>query len=87
MPGLDRLAADRRVQLERIVIYERLVLAVVLTITLLAGSPAVEAQQAGKVFRVGFLAGYSASADTPLFDSFRQGMRQLGYEEGRNVAY
>ena len=46
-----------------------------------------EAQQAGKVFRVGFLTAYSSSADASLFDSFRQGMRKLGYEEGRDIAY
>ena len=67
--------------------HARLVLTVLLTITLLAGSLAAEAQQTGKVFRVVFLTAYSGSADTPLFDSFRQGMRQLGYEEGRNIAY
>ncbi len=57
------------------------------TLGLLAAPLVAGAQQAGRVFRVGFLASYAASADTPLFDSFRQGMRQLGYEEGRNVAY
>src|SRR4029450_281942 len=35
----------------------------------------------------GFLTAYSHNADAPLFDSFRQGMRELGYEEGRNIAY
>jgi len=54
---------------------------------LLAASLAAEAQQAEKVFRVGFLTAYSSGADASLFDSFRQGMRKLGYEEGRNVAY
>jgi ABC-type uncharacterized transport system substrate-binding protein len=43
--------------------------------------------QPGKTFRVGFLTAYSRNADAPLFDSFRQGMRTLGYEEGRNIAY
>ncbi len=65
----------------------RLVPLVILIITLLAVPLAAEAQQPGKVFRVGFLTAYSSSADASLFDSFRQGMRNLGYEEGRNVAY
>ena len=43
--------------------------------------------QPGKTFRVGFLTAYSRNADAPLFDSFRQGMLELGYEEGRNIAY
>jgi putative tryptophan/tyrosine transport system substrate-binding protein len=48
---------------------------------------ASEAQQAGKVFRVGFLTAYSLSTEGALFESFRQAMRELGYEEGRNIAY
>jgi putative ABC transport system substrate-binding protein len=35
------------------------------------------AQPAGKVYRIGFLAGY--------VEAFRQGLRELGYVEGRNV--
>jgi putative ABC transport system substrate-binding protein len=54
---------------------------------LLAAPLATEAQQPGKIFRVGFLTAYSRSAEAPLFESFRQGMRELGYEEGRNIAY
>ena len=53
---------------------------------LLAAPLTVDAQQ-GKVFRVGFLTAYFNNADAPLFDSFRLGMRELGYEEGRNIAY
>jgi putative ABC transport system substrate-binding protein len=54
---------------------------------LLAAPRAAESQQAGEVFRVGFLTAYSSRADSRLFESFRQGMRGLGYEEGRNIAY
>src|SRR5262245_47665098 len=54
--------------------------------SILAAPRIVEAQP-GKVFRIGFLTAYSNNADAPLFDSFRQGMRELGYEEGRNIAY
>src|SRR5437899_9082573 len=64
----------------------RIGLAVVLALSLALAPFAAEAQP-GKVFRVGFLTAYSSNADAPLFDSFRQGMRELGYEEGRNVAY
>lgn len=52
-----------------------------------AAPPGSFAQQQGKVWRVGFLTAFSSSVDAPLFDSFRQGMRELGYEEGRNIAY
>ena len=44
------------------------------------------AQQAGKVGRVGFLWGgtRSASLDTGSSEAFLQGMRELGYAEGKN---
>jgi putative ABC transport system substrate-binding protein len=58
------------------------VLALSLTLALLLAEA-----QPGKTFRVGFLTAYSRNADAPLFDSFRQGMRELGYEEGRNIVY
>ena len=47
---------------------------------------AVEAQQAGKVWRIGFLyfGSRQSSLDTGRYDSFLQGMRELGYIEGRN---
>jgi len=66
----------------------RLALILTVALCLLSQQPGVaDAQQAGKSFRVGFLTAYSAAADTPLFDAFRNGMQQLGYEEGRNVVY
>jgi putative tryptophan/tyrosine transport system substrate-binding protein len=50
-------------------------------ISLTLAPPVVGAQQAGKVYRVGvLLAQYN---QTP--DAFRQGLRELGYEEGRNL--
>ena len=53
----------------------------------LAAPLAAEAQQAGKAFRVGYLSATSSSGDGVWFDSFRQRMRELGYLEGRNIAY
>ena len=49
---------------------------------LAGGSP--EAQQATKVPRVGFLDPVDQSA--PHFEAFRQGLADLGYVEGRNIA-
>ena len=53
----------------------------------LTASVAAGAQSSRKDYRVAFLTAYSSETDSPLFDSFRQGMRELGYEEGRNVGY
>jgi putative ABC transport system substrate-binding protein len=55
--------------------------------SLLSAPLAAEAQPAGKVPRVGFLAASSASdaANARWIEAFRQGLRDLGYVEGRNI--
>ena len=54
---------------------------------LLATPLAAEAQQAGKVYRVGFL-GYAATCDRPAaMNPFRQRLRALGYIEGQNIVF
>jgi putative ABC transport system substrate-binding protein len=59
-----------------------------LTGGLLAAPLAVEAQQAGKVWRIGLL-DYSAPdpARQEWWNAFRQQMRQFGYVEGQNVRF
>src|SRR6266567_7488233 len=51
---------------------------------LLAAPLAAEAQQAGKVPRIGFLA-LNPAANPHVHEAFRQGLRDLGYVEARNV--
>ncbi len=51
---------------------------------LLAAPLAAEAQEAGKVARIGVL--NSASPPAPFVESFKQGLRELGYVEGRNIS-
>jgi len=51
---------------------------------LLAAPLGAEAQQAAKVPRIGYLAG-SLAGGPHLPEAFRQGLRDLGYVEGRNV--
>jgi putative tryptophan/tyrosine transport system substrate-binding protein len=50
---------------------------------------AVEAQQPPehptKVHRIGYLTGNTASASARVLDALRQGLRELGYLEGRNL--
>jgi ABC-type uncharacterized transport system substrate-binding protein len=43
---------------------------------------AAEAQTAEKVYRIGML---GSSASDPLVEAFKQGLRELGYVEGRNI--
>jgi putative ABC transport system substrate-binding protein len=44
-----------------------------------------EAQQAGKVARIGYLSAASAEADKNRFAHFQRGMQELGYIEGKNI--
>jgi ABC-type uncharacterized transport system substrate-binding protein len=59
-------------------------LAVVLTFSLILAPLAAEAQQAAKVARIGYLA-TNLAGNPQGRDAFRQGLRDLGYVEGRNV--
>lgn len=44
-----------------------------------------EAQQLGKVDRVGLLMSTSTAETAPFIEAFRHGMRELGYIEGKNL--
>ena len=52
---------------------------------LFAFSVSVQAQEPTKIARVGFLAQVSSSAISARIDAFRQGLRELGYMEGKNL--
>jgi putative tryptophan/tyrosine transport system substrate-binding protein len=52
---------------------------------LLAPCSAVEAQQSGKIFRIGFLDVSTASGMAGLLEAFRQELRKLGWIEGKNI--
>ena len=63
----------------------RAALAAALTLGLFAAPLAADAQQEGKVPRVGFLF-YGSAGPSPEVDAFRQGLRELGYIEGQNIS-
>jgi len=48
-------------------------------------SSSTHAQQAGKIFRIGFLDSSTASGMAVLVDAFRQELRKLGWIEGKNI--
>jgi ABC-type uncharacterized transport system substrate-binding protein len=54
-----------------------------ITVLLITGS--TQAQQAKKVPRIGYLIGSSSSASSARIPPFRQGLRELGYVEGKNI--
>jgi hypothetical protein len=57
----------------------------VLAFVLVMTGAVAQAQQPTKVPRIGVLAGVSPSAISVRMGSFRQGLRELGYVEGKNI--
>src|ERR1700755_2556785 len=47
----------------------------------------VEAQPVAKVYRVGFLLGATGESVASLFHALKEGLRELGDVEGRNIAF
>jgi len=45
----------------------------------------VEAQQPKKISRIGFLVPSSSSGYAKQISAFQQGLRELGYSEGKNI--
>jgi putative ABC transport system substrate-binding protein len=53
---------------------------------LVAFCSSAEGQQAGKIFRIGFLDSSTSSGSAVLLDAFRQELSKLGWIEGKNIA-
>jgi putative tryptophan/tyrosine transport system substrate-binding protein len=68
---------------EKILVW--LVATVFLATVLLTTASLAKAQQTSKVPRIGFLFSLSPAVNTDRIEAFRQGMRDLGYVEGKNV--
>jgi len=56
-----------------------------LCVVLLAATVPTQAQQSTKIPRIGFLNATSLSAMAARIEAFRQGLRELGYVEGKNI--
>ncbi len=63
----------------------RKIILCLLTTALLSTAPFVEGQQPKKVPRIGFLGATSPSVESSRIEGFRQGLRELGYVEGKNI--
>jgi putative tryptophan/tyrosine transport system substrate-binding protein len=61
------------------------ILAYALPVLFLATIHLAEAQQATNIPQIGYLEGGPLSAHTARMEAFRQGLRELGYEEGKNI--
>jgi putative tryptophan/tyrosine transport system substrate-binding protein len=61
-------------------------LGLLLTTFLLVTASIAQAQQTGKVFRIGFLDNSTASGMAVLVEAFRQELSKLGWIEGKNIS-
>src|SRR5574342_1373148 len=64
---------------------KRVVGLIAIFVTLAACGTVATAQQPKKVPRIGYASTGAASAPNPLLEAFRQGLRDLGYLEGKNI--
>ena len=60
-------------------------LSLVVAVLILAAPLAIEAQQTGKVYRIGVLEVVGVASNATNLSAFRQGLAELGYVEGQNV--
>jgi putative ABC transport system substrate-binding protein len=79
--GPSFVAPDER----RITTTRRQFLALALTATALRPFAARADEATGKVHRIGFLGNSTAALEANLVGPFREGLRDLGYVEGRNI--
>src|SRR5712691_10556785 len=56
-----------------------------LLLAVAAAGPPVDAQQAPKVAKIGYLSPSTPALAARLFEAFRQGLRDLGYVEGKTL--
>jgi putative ABC transport system substrate-binding protein len=61
------------------------IICLALSAVLFALSMSAEAQQPAKIPLIGFLSGVSPSVNAARIEAFRQGLRGLGYVEGKNI--
>jgi putative ABC transport system substrate-binding protein len=63
----------------------RKILSVVLTMVFLAAVSPAEAQQAKKIWRIGYLSASDAATESARAEAIRLALRELGFMEGQNI--
>jgi hypothetical protein len=59
--------------------------AIIFILSVILAPLIAEAQQEGKVYRIGFLRFGPAAASVGRVEALRTGLRELGYVEGKNI--
>ena len=68
-------------------VVSKCVFGVTLCASLLALCVSAQAQQTGKIFRIGYLDPSTPSGSAVFLEAFRQELRKLGWNEGKNFAF
>ena len=63
----------------------RTLFGLVILLAIAAAGPTVDAQHPPRIAKVGYLQATARANVTHLVDAFRQGLRELGYAEGKSV--
>ena len=61
------------------------IVSILLIVAVVVVAAMAQAQQPTKIPRIGYLTGTSPSASSARIEAFRQGLRDLGYVEGKNI--
>src|SRR5215475_528075 len=85
-PAIRRRLLDSRQPSPPKCLVRLLGLVVVFALSLFAAADGAGAQQVEKVWRVGYLAAGAGSENQTNLNAFRQGLRDLGYVDGQNIA-
>jgi len=64
---------------------KRKITVLALSAMLFALCGSVDAQQSGKIFRIGILGSSTASGSAILWEAFQQELRKFGWIEGKNI--
>ncbi len=78
------VSSDSKTETDPMLMFRRIVICLLLTLFLLTIS-FVEAQQPKKIPRIGYLVAGNSSDISARTEAFRQGLRELGYVEGKNI--
>jgi putative ABC transport system substrate-binding protein len=78
------VSSDSKTETNPMLMFRRIVICLLLTFFQLTVSLA-QAQQPAKVPRIGYLGGGSPSSYPARIEAFRQGLRELGYVEEKNI--
>jgi putative tryptophan/tyrosine transport system substrate-binding protein len=80
-----RVSRDEWIETKKKDVKKKITVTTLCAMLLALCSPA-DAQQAGKIFRIGFLDGSTSSGSAVLVDTLRQELSKLGWVEGKNLA-